>query len=144
MLPEQQGAYHVDKILKRNTDKGQKEKYGEEQREEPDKQAIVQEESPFFGVSRLGEREISFLIKFQDGTGNVIQYHDLISPYSFGPGFIELHTPTASIKITGRNLDKILHHIRKFHLDWIKEPDVSFIKLKEGEPEIQKVEVTER
>lgn len=102
-----------------------------------------QEKYSYFKITRSEDREISFLIKFKDGKQKIIQYHDLVSPYDFdGNGLIELTTPTLSIKIIGKNLEKIFNYIRRFRLDWIKEPDSSLIEVKDGEPEIERIEIT--
>ena len=96
--------------------------------------------------TRNGVREqaLAFKVIFENGRQQFIQYHELVSPFSYdGSGLIELTTPLISVRITGKNLQKIFDFLGEHHIRMIKEPDGSLVPVGEGEPEIEKIEVSE-
>ena len=96
--------------------------------------------------SKSGVAEVSLALKLimEDGSQLEIQYHEFVSPMKFdGATLIEISTPTLSIKINGKNLQSIFDYLMEHRLVWIKEPDSSMVETKEGEAEIEKIEIEE-
>ena len=114
-----------------------------------DSRIRISKDFTFYGITqtKAGDAEISLALKIIKANGEqlVIQYHEFISPMRFdGVGLIHLSTPSLSIKIKGKNLDDIIDYLAEHRLVWIKEPDSDFMEVKEGEAEIETIEVSEK
>ena len=111
-----------------------------------DKPASLSEDYTYFGVTKTQsggfENALAFKVKFKDGTQNIIQYHELISPFRFnGSDLIELATTTLSIKIKGKRLEPVLDHLAVHRLTWMKEHENTFPITLESEPAIESITV---
>ena len=114
-----------------------------------DKRIRISEDFHFYGITKTqaGNPEITIALKIilADGSQLIIQYHELISPMRFdGASTIKLSTLTLELIIKGKNIGNLLDYLAEHRLMWIKEPDSDFTQLKEGEVEIEKIEVKER
>lgn len=113
-----------------------------------DKPASISQDYTYFGVTKTQsggiENALAFKIKFKDGSQNIIQYHELISPFKFnGSTEIELATNKISIKIIGSRLEPVLDHLAVHRLTWIKEHDATFPPSVTNEPVIESIIVDE-
>lgn len=111
-----------------------------------DSRIRVSKDFTFYGITQTksGEPEISLALKIIKANGEqyIIQYHEFMSPMHFdGATTIKLLTPSISITITGKNLDDIIDYLAEHRLMWIKEPDSDFVEMKEGETEIEIIEL---
>jgi hypothetical protein len=109
-----------------------------------DKPASLSDDYTYFGVTKTQNggfaNALSFKIKFKNGSQNVIQYHELISPFEFnGSDLIELATTRLTIKIKGSRLEPILDHLAVHRLTWMKEHDSTFPVQAGEEPAIESI-----
>ena len=116
-----------------------------------DSRIRISKDFPFYGVTQTksGHAEISLALKIIKANGEqlIVQYHELISPMRFnGADKIELSTSYLKIAISGKNLGSLIDYLAEHRLVWIKEPDSDFVKVNEGEVEINKngIEIEER
>lgn len=114
-----------------------------------DERIRISKDFTFYGVTqtRAGEAEISIAFKIikTNGEQYIIDYHELISPKYFdGAGKIKLNTPYLSIVIEGKNLGNLVDYFAEHRVVWLKEPDSDFLKVGEGEVDIESIEVVER
>lgn len=110
-------------------------------------------DSAFYGVTfdQAGRHPISLAIDFfrKDGSRFGIFNMEINSPILFDlggeikPQSILLKTNSIEITIEGRNLQKVYEYILEQRLVWVKEPDSSHTEIKEGEVEIEKIEIEE-
>ena len=116
-----------------------------------DNRIRISKDFAFYGVTQTksGQAEISLALKVIKANGEqlIVQYHELISPMHFnGADKIELSTSSLKITISGKNLGDLIDYLAEHRLVWVKEPDSDFIKVEEGEVEINKngIEVEEK
>ena len=113
-----------------------------------DKRRRLSVDFTFYGItpSKQGMPEIaiSFKIIKASGAQIYVQYHELISPMEFdGASTLSLATPNLAITITGKNLGDLADYFGEHWVMWMKEPDSDFMQVKDGEVEIQRIEVKE-
>jgi len=109
----------------------------------------ISKDFTFYGITQTksGSAEISLALKIIKETGEqlIVQYHEFMSPMRFdGATTIKLATPSLTIKIVGKNLTDIIDYLAEHRLVWITEPDSDFTQVKEGEVEIESIEIKEK
>ena len=108
-----------------------------------DSRIRISKDFPFYGITQTksGHAEISLALKIVKAiwVQFIIQFHDLFSPLRCICAVkIELSTSYLEITISGKNLGCLIDYLAEHRLVWIKEPDSDFVKVDEGDVEINK------